>query len=131
MKIRSLGHHRRERFFFILPMGNYYRRKGLNSITIGVDVCKLHYSVGTCLRHVSNALINWRFCNHCCLHRNMPKASGIYPLNLQFSQQKSNKSPEKVKNRTEKQEKVSLLFKIRLFSMIFGDFRGRGGCVWW
>ncbi len=55
-------------------MENYYWRKGLNSITIGVDVCKLHHNVGTCLRHVSNALINWRFCNHCCLHRNMPKA---------------------------------------------------------
>ena len=58
-------------------MENYYRRKGLNSITIGVDVCKLHYNVGTCLRHVSNALINWRFCNHCCLHRNMPKAKAL------------------------------------------------------
>ena len=30
--------------------------------------CKLHHNVGTCLRHVSNALIP------CRLHRNMPKA---------------------------------------------------------
>ena len=29
---------------------------------------RVHHNVGTCLRHVSNALI------HCCLQRNMPKA---------------------------------------------------------
>ena len=30
-----------------------------------------HHSVGTCLWHVSNALI------YCCLHRNMPKAKAL------------------------------------------------------
>ena len=28
-------------------------------------------------------------------------------------------------------ENISLLFKNWLFSMVFGDFRGRGGRVWW